>query len=134
MSKKIVVSLIILSVSLLLFGCFWIVFKDKYLSKDEIYDVVNKKFDTIMSDIHNDNFFQTEFISGIERVETHDGVIEFACGGHGNVAYGIYYGFYYIEDNMLKVSFLRPAVLHREDDLVQMNNGYGIYTYDYYYT
>ena len=106
--------------------------RDSYLSKDEIFDVVNKKYDIIMADVKKGEFNKTKRIRGIEDISENDGVIKFFCGGEGNVVSGAYYGFYYTEDNLPKVSFL--SVLFDEEDLVPQGKGYCFDKYDYYYT
>lgn len=85
-----------------------------------------------MSDIQKEKFTNTEKIKGIINVEYNDGVINFACGGKGNVASGVYCGFYYTEDDLPKVPFLN--VLFTEEDLIPKDNGYCFDAYDYYYT
>ena len=85
-----------------------------------------------MSDIQKRKFKETEKINGIVRIEDNNGVIDFACEGKGNVVSGAYYGFYYTEDDLPKVSFLH--VLFTEKDLIQKDNGYCFDKYDYYYT
>ncbi len=109
-----------------------VLFQDNSLSKEEIFDVVNSKYEIIMSDMQKGNFKETEKIKGIVRVEDNDGVIDFVCEGKGNVVSGAYYGFYYTEDDLPKVSFLH--VLFTEEDLVTKYNGYCFDKYDYYYT
>ena len=115
-------------ISLLIFAL-----KDSYLSKEEIFDVVNKKYDVIMNDIEKDDFTKSDRIKGITGIKKDDGVIAFSCGGRGNVASGVYYGFYYTEDDSPKVSFL-GYVLYDEEDLKPEGNGYCFDAYDYYYT
>ncbi len=109
-----------------------VLFRDNSLSKEEIFDVVNSKYEIIMSDIQKRKFKETEKINGIVRVEDNNGVIDFACEGKGNVVSGAYYGFYYTEDDLPKVSFLH--VLFTEKDLIQKDNGYCFDKYDYYNT
>lgn len=142
MAKKIVsgclialvgITVISLILSLVLISGIRHVLKDNYLSKDEIFDVVNENYDIIMSDIQKGEFAKTETIKGIENVSDHDGVIEFYCGEEGISVSGAEYGFYYTEDDSPKVSFL-PYVLFSEEDLVPENKGYCFDKYDYYYT
>ena len=67
-----------------------VLFRDNSLSKEEIFDVVNSKYEIIMSDIQKRKFKETEKINGIVRVEDNNGVIDFACEGKGNVVSGAY--------------------------------------------
>ena len=107
-------------------------FHDDSLSKEEIFGVVNSKYEIIMGDIQKENFKETEKIKGIVSVEDNNGIIDFACEGQGNVVSGASYGFYYTEDDLPKVSFLH--VLFTEEDLIPEDNGYCFDKYDYYYT
>lgn len=109
-----------------------VLFQDNSLSKEEIFEVVNSKYEIIMSDMQKGNFKETEKIKGIVRVEDNEDVIDFVCEGKGNVVSGAYYGFYYTEDDLPKVSFL--PVLFTEKDLIPKENGYCFDKYDYYYT
>lgn len=138
MAKKIVGGCLIALVAftaicLILISGIRYIFKDNYLSKEEIFDVVNKNYDVIIDDIQKGEFTKTEEIKGIEKISDHDGVVEFYCGAKGISVSGAEYGFYYTEDNLPKVSFL-PYVLFDEDDLVPKDNGYCFDKYDYYYT
>jgi len=138
MTKKIVGSCAIALVALtvvciLLISGIRYIFKDNCLSKDEIFDVVNKNYDVIIDDIQKGEFTKTEEIKGIEKISVHDGVVEFHCGTKGISVSGAEYGFYYTEDDLPKVSFL-PYVLFDEEDLVPKDNGYCFDKYDYYYT
>ena len=109
-----------------------VLLQDNSLSKEEIFDVVNSKYEIIMNDIQKGEFQETKKIKGIVRVEVSGNVIEFSCEGKGNAVSGAYYGFYYTDDNLPKVSFL--YVLFTERDLVPKDNGYCFDEYDYYYT
>ncbi len=106
--------------------------QDSYLSKEEIFDAVNSKYEIIMSEIQKGDFKETKRIKGIIRVNDNGEVIEFACKGKGNAVSGTYYGFYYTEDDLPKVSFL--YVLFTEKDLIPKDNGFCFDKYDYYYT
>ncbi len=126
-----IVCLIIIFALFLL--AFRISFSDKYLTKEEIFELVNSKYDILADDIQKDDFTKSNKIKGITEIERIDGVIDFSCGGKGNVASGAYYGFYYTEDDLPKVSFL-GYVSYDEEDLKPEGNGYCYDAYDYYYT
>ena len=125
------VCLIIIVILIIFFGL-KVFFQDDALTKEDVFDIVTSKYDTIISDMQKGEFSESEKIKGIIKVKTKGDTIDFACEGKGNVVSGVYCGFYYAEDNLPKVSFL--DVLFTEKDLKPINNGYCFDKYDYYYT
>jgi len=103
------------------------------LSKDEIFDIVNNKYDIIISDIQKDEFTKSERIKGVVEVEDCNGVVRFVCRGTGTAVSGVDCGFYYTADDLPKVSFLR-YVLFSEEDLLPEGKGFCFNKFDYFYT
>lgn len=107
--------------------------KNNFLSKSEIFSTVNENYNLIANDIKNNTFDKTLQINGIEDVKKHNEAIEFYCGGKGNVASGVYYGFYYSNDSLPKVSFM-SYLFYDESDLIKEKDGFSCSEVDYYYT
>lgn len=107
--------------------------KDVYLTKEEIFALVKENYSILLEDVHTLTFDKTSDIKGIEDIRNHNGVIQFNCGGKGNVASGCYYGFYYAEDDLPKVSFM-GYLFYDESDLTPEGTGYSCSRVDYYYT
>ena len=108
------------------------IFGDDYLSKKEIFAVVNKQHDTIISDVEKGEFTDSKSIEGIESVKEYNGIIDFYCGGKGISVSGFDYGFYYTADDLPKA--VEYVSFGEGDSLTPEGDGYCFNKYNYYYT
>lgn len=96
--KIIFLCLAILLFGVCLFAFFDFIFED-HLSKTQIFNLVNKHNETLMSDISKTDYTQSLKISGIQKIRTENSAIYFDCGGAGFGSATSYYGFYYTVDD-----------------------------------
>ena len=96
---------------------------NKSLSKNEIFDLVNKNYLIILNDIAIQDFQETSKLEGILDIYTQNGVLDFYCGGKGFGDSTSYCGFYYSE-NDLPIGVWCGAKTHETDELITDGNGY----------
>jgi hypothetical protein len=78
-------------------GCF----QKGYLSKKEIFHLVNTHKESLLSCITQNDFTPLAQIEPLlEAKVMADGVVDFYCGGKGLSVSGVDYGFYYSPENL----------------------------------
>lgn len=82
-----------------------------YLSKREIFDLVNENKNTLLECIEKEEYSALSAISPlIEESVLAEGIVDFSCGGKGLSVSGIDYGFYYSPENA-------PTTCHNYENL-----------------
>ena len=103
--------------------------------KKEIFDLVEKNYDAIVTACENKDEEALLAIDGITQVNIVDGYVLAYCKGAGIVTSSQDYGFYYTEENIpVGVGCNLDIVCYR-DTMKPMNNGYeGTVDYNTFYT
>ena len=88
-------------------GCF----QKSYLSKKEIFKVVNTHKEELLDCAKSGDFTSlAEIDPSIDATALKDGIVDFYCGGKGLSVSGVDYGFYYSPENL-------PTTCHNFDNL-----------------
>ncbi len=91
--KKILAFISIISIIFILAGC-------GKTPKEDIFNIVEKKYDTILNACKEKDADKLLSIKGIEKVNIIDGYVVVFCIGKGISVSSQDYGFYYSEDNI----------------------------------
>ena len=75
----------------------------EYLTKDEIFKLVQENEEWLLTCVQSGNAADAEFLDERIKVNIENGYVDFDCGGRGLSVSGVDYGFYYSpEDQPLR--------------------------------
>ena len=92
-------------------------------SKKDIFNLVERNYDTIVVACENKDVEALLAINGIEDVDIVDGYVLIYCKGAGLAPSSQDYGFYYSEEN-LPVGVFDGQIVCSNSELVEYKNGY----------
>jgi hypothetical protein len=92
-------------------------------AKKDIFDLVERKYDTIVAACENKDVEALLAINGIKEVDIVDGYVLIYCKGAGIAPSSQDYGFYYSEEN-LPVGVFDGQIVCSNSELVEYENGY----------
>ena len=92
--------------------------------KEEVFKIVETKFDKIVTACENKNVEALLDINGITKVKVVDEYVVVFCKGRGIAPSSQDYGFYYSKNNTLVTIDCNLEIVCKEDNLVREGNGF----------